>query len=93
MVIGNPLTMPIMGIVTGHTYYFAVDPLPDRYGHNIITTPTFIIELFGGGGYGAGPSTGFQATAPPGRNQPPPRPGYVNRGGHNWGAGRPLGTE
>ncbi|KAJ8598158.1 hypothetical protein CTAYLR_007373 [Chrysophaeum taylorii] len=98
MLIGNPLTVPLMGVFAGHAYYFAVDPLPDKYGSTLVTTPKFVMDLFADGPVGpmaAGP--GFRAHAPPGRRDQPataPRGNLFNRGGgHNWGTGRTLGTE
>ena len=90
MLIGNSLTMPLMGIAVGHLYYFAIDVVPATYGADVVTTPAFLINMCGGGGGMAAPAgPGFRGVAPPGRAAPaaPAAP----RGGHNWGGGRQLG--
>ena len=105
LVIGNDLTAPLMGVASGHCFYFCVDAFPLNYGYDIITTPRFIIDLFSGGGPPR-PGRGYTATAPPARRgdqqqQQPPRGGggglFQRRpgggGGHNWGTGRQLGAE
>lgn len=106
MVIGNSLVMPIMGIVTGHTYYFCVDPFPAQYGTELVKTPALVADLFSGAGRPSAPasntSRGFTATAPPGRpaaqgryagGGAPAAGAAYQRRGYNWGSGRTLGTE
>ena len=89
LVIGNPITLPLMGIAVGHLYYFAIEVLPDAYGVDVIKTPRALVDACGGGGgAAAAPSgAGFRGHAPPGTRPAPAAP----RGGHNWGGGRALG--
>ena len=103
MVIGNDLTAPLMGVVAGHVYYFAVDAAPLKYGNHFVKKPTFIIDLFESAATAprGGMTTGYSAAPPPRR--PENAPGgaggpnagglFQRRGNHNWGAGRQLGAD
>ena len=90
MLIGNPLTVPLMGVATGHAYYFAIEVVPDNYGYDVVTTPKFLVDACGGGA-AAPTGPGFRAAAPPGARQP--AAAAAPRGGHNWGGGRVLGAD
>ena len=45
---GNSVFMPLLGIGVGHLYYFLVDVAPEQAGIDIIRTPAFVVEFFGG---------------------------------------------
>ena len=83
---GNSVFMPLLGIGVGHLYYFLVDVAPEQAGIDIIRTPAFVVEFFGGvpsgGANGRPPAHGARG-AP---QQPRPQTG------HNWGGGRVLGA-
>ena len=90
MLIGNPLTVPLMGVACGHAYYFAIEVVPDTYGVDVVTTPAWLCQMCGGAAAAAPRGAGFRATAPPGARPAAPA---APRGGHNWGGGRVLGAE
>lgn len=94
MIIGNSITVPLMGVAAGHTYYFCVDPLPLHVGRDVVRTPSFLVDLFAGYGNAPAPQ-GYRAEAPPARRQAaqPRAGGAVHRAGHNWGTGRVLGNQ
>lgn len=77
MLIGNPLTQPIIGVITGHIYYFLHYIAPAQVGFEIIKTPRFIIEWFGGA------PVPVMGSGRPHPGAAPARP-YA---GHSWGAG------
>lgn len=78
LLIGNSIFGSVLGIVSGHCYYFLHYVAPQVYGWNLIKTPVFLIEYFGGVPQ---PLRG-QAAAPA-------RP----QAGHNWGGGNVLGAD
>mmetsp|Transcript_27414 Transcript_27414/g.81981 ORF Transcript_27414/g.81981 Transcript_27414/m.81981 type:complete len:277 (-) Transcript_27414:399-1229(-) len=57
LLIGNALTVPLMGVACGHAYYFAIDVVPDAYDVTIVKTPQLLCDACGGGG-GAARSSG-----------------------------------
>lgn len=75
LLIGDSVFMPLLGIAVGHLYYFLVDVMPEAYGRELISTPSFLIDALGWGMQG----TGVQRFAPPGRASAPPR-GYSYAG-------------
>lgn len=80
LLIGNPIFKPVLGIVSGHVYYFLHFIAPNAYGYNLVKTPAFMIESFGG-----------TPRPPPGqaaRGGRPVRP----QAGHSWGTGNVLGA-
>jgi len=95
LVIGNPLAMPILGIIVGHMYYFAIEVLPLQYGTQFIQTPNFIMNMLDDPPPPGG--TAYPAAPPQRRDQgggAAPAGGAYQRGrGHNWGTGRPLGVQ
>ena len=55
---GNPFS-DLVGVATGHTYYYLKHVLPDSHGHDLLKTPAWISSLtkklkdWGEGGAGA----------------------------------------
>merc|ERR1719198_824090 len=84
ILIGNSVFMPLLGIGVGHLYYFLVDVAPEQAGIDIIKTPGFVVDFFGGMAMGA-----IEGGAPPAHgDRAQPRP----QTGHSWGGGRVLGA-
>lgn len=85
LLMGNPITGPLLGIGCGHLYYFLASVLPTSHGWEVLRTPAFcvdIVEYFSGR---------TQPNVVPVREQP--QAGAERRGGYNWGGGgRTLGT-
>ena len=77
LLIGNPIILPLLGIAVGHVFYFLHYLAPTNMGVDLIKTPAFLIQWFGGTPQHAQPS------GRGGRAAPPPRP-YA---GHQWGGG------
>jgi Derlin-2/3 len=82
LLMGNPIMLPIYGIVVGHLYYFLADVMPLSHNIDLIKTPEFIIRLVEYISGVSRPTAGPNATA----NQP-------TQMGHGWGAGRRLGVQ
>lgn len=78
LLIGNDIFMSILGIVSGHIYYFLHYIAPSTYGWTVIKTPRFLLELFD-----------VTPVAPPGRGVGAPVRPF---GGHSWGTGNVLGA-
>ncbi|KAH8090009.1 hypothetical protein JL720_6305 [Aureococcus anophagefferens] len=85
MLIGNPLTVPLMGVACGHAYYFAIEVVPETYGVDVVVTPQWLCGMCGGGGAAAAPRA--RATRRQRRRQ---RRGAMAPGGAT-GGGRVLG--
>ena len=47
LLMGNSIVMDIMGILTGHLYFFLVDAAPAAYGKHLLFTPQFLRDLLG----------------------------------------------
>lgn len=87
LLIGNSIFMPLLGIGVGHLYYFLVEIAPAQANFEVIKTPGFFIDYFGGPASGA--SGAAVGQAPRGAaGAPPPRA----QGGYTWGSGRVLGA-
>lgn len=81
LLIGNDISMSILGIAAGHIYYFLLYIVPGTYGVTCIRTPALIMDMFGA-----------QRSIPPGGARPgEPRAVQRPRGGHTWGTGQVLG--
>lgn len=83
LLIGGNIWMDLLGLATGHIYYFLKEVVPAEYGHTMIKTPNFMVALMSRAGApaaGAAPAAGGAGAAPP---RPPPQ----NFGG----AGQRLG--
>mmetsp|Transcript_33471 Transcript_33471/g.77191 ORF Transcript_33471/g.77191 Transcript_33471/m.77191 type:complete len:285 (-) Transcript_33471:223-1077(-) len=98
VVMGNDPMPQILGIATGHLYYFLVEVVPAMYGTDLIHTPSFLVDYFGPGQYvaaagGGGNNTvGNNTFQAPGRVNPPANPGNTGAsgsrgGGYSWGGG------
>jgi len=88
ILMGNSIVGPLLGIGSGHLYYFLVDVLPASHGWEVLRTPTFCVDI---GEYLSGRT---QPTVVPVRQQAAQAGGGGGfpRGGYNWGGGRTLGT-
>jgi len=78
---GSPIP-DLIGIATGHIYFFLVDIMPRQYNRNFLSTPEWLIlflDWING--------TRTVHPTPSGRTVVPNR----GIGGHSWGQGRRLG--
>lgn len=86
VLMGGDIIMPLLGIFTGHVYYFLVETLPVTHNLTLLSTPVFCVRA-------VEKLTGF--------SQQPQQPipvrgataaGGIPRGSYQWGgAGRTLG--
>lgn len=92
LLMGSSIAMPIIGIVIGHAYYFAIEVMPNAYNVDFIKTPQFCVDIVT---YFTGRSPPPVRPGMPGLGNPPQqnaRGNFANLGGgYNWGRGRPLG--
>lgn len=83
MLMGSSITMPLIGVGTGHIFFFLVEVLPASYGFDVVKTPRFCLDLVS---YATGVSMYGGTSGAPTR-------GFGNMGaGHQWGHGRTLGA-
>ncbi|GMI42481.1 hypothetical protein TeGR_g11823, partial [Tetraparma gracilis] len=86
---GSDYMSDIVGLVTGHCYFFLQEVYPIQSGKDVLRTPDFLVRLCHrlqvGGGYVApgAPAAAAGGIAPPGRVRPPAAGGIG--GGHQWG--------
>eukprot|EP00747_Dinoflagellata_sp_TGD_P169211 gnl/TRDRNA2_/TRDRNA2_197593_c0_seq1.p1 gnl/TRDRNA2_/TRDRNA2_197593_c0~~gnl/TRDRNA2_/TRDRNA2_197593_c0_seq1.p1 ORF type:complete len:255 (+),score=55.28 gnl/TRDRNA2_/TRDRNA2_197593_c0_seq1:108-872(+) len=87
LLIGGNIWMDLLGLASGHIYYFLKEVVPAEYGKTLIKTPSFLVNFMAqysapaAGGYAAGGGVGGgggRPAAPP----PPPRFGGT---GHRLG--------
>lgn len=94
VVMGAPLTRPLLGIAVGHMYYFLTSVLPVSHGVDIIHTPEFckqIVRWYTSNSASVSSRPSAVANAPGGAA--PAEGQFPNLGaGHQWGRGRALGT-
>jgi len=45
---GNSIIIPLIGIITGHLYFFIISVIPEVYRVQLLKTPLFVIQFFGG---------------------------------------------
>ena len=89
MLLGQPPVSDAAGLAAGHVYYFLVDVLPRKYGRDFLVTPEWLIRFVD---WASDTNTIHQTPGGPRVIPPNPRAaGFAGMGGHNWGAGRPLG--
>lgn len=96
ILMGNSIFVLMLGIITGHIFYFLHYIAPTTMQLDIIRTPRFVIDWFGyrppparparpaQGGFGGGGGGGHGGD---GGQPQAARP----HAGHNWGGGRVLG--
>eukprot|EP00163_Fabomonas_tropica_P029408 TRINITY_DN6280_c0_g1_i2.p1 TRINITY_DN6280_c0_g1~~TRINITY_DN6280_c0_g1_i2.p1 ORF type:complete len:147 (+),score=21.86 TRINITY_DN6280_c0_g1_i2:156-596(+) len=83
MLLGNSITLLVVGILVGHIYFFLEDINPAKGGRRWIWTPQLFYNWF--------PVFGVsQGHAPPGRA---PAGAQQPRGAHPWGEGQALGRQ
>lgn len=95
ILIGGDVFQPLLGIASGHLFYFLVDILPDLHDIDLLKTPQFLVNLLGWGV----PGSGVQRVNP-NQNNAMPAPGVVRppqdtpRTGRPaaWGSGHTLGS-
>jgi len=75
LLMGGSIWADLLGLASGHIYYFIKEVVPAEYGYNLISTPSFIKSFMAN--Y---PVTGGAAPAAGGGG-----------GGQVWGGGRPAG--
>ncbi|CAE8605930.1 unnamed protein product, partial [Polarella glacialis] len=76
LLIGGNIWMDLLGLASGHIYYFLAEVVPQEYGYTLLKTPYFMISFMSK--YGAGPAGGGAAP-------PPPRPAFGGGGGQRLG--------
>eukprot|EP00931_Biecheleriopsis_adriatica_P060818 TRINITY_DN36538_c0_g1_i1.p1 TRINITY_DN36538_c0_g1~~TRINITY_DN36538_c0_g1_i1.p1 ORF type:complete len:246 (-),score=46.59 TRINITY_DN36538_c0_g1_i1:74-811(-) len=70
LLIGGNIWMDLLGLASGHIFYFLKDVVPDAYGYAPIKTPSFLTDVmrrYVSGGGGGGPARA--ANPPPQRFQ------------------------
>lgn len=92
---GGPF-LPLLGIASGHLFYFLVDVLPDLHDIDLLRTPQFLVKILGwdvprSGVHRQAPNQNNAAMRAPGVVRPPPDIPRTGRSGA-WGAGRTLGS-
>lgn len=80
----SPL-LDVIGVVAGHCFYFAAEVLPLKYGHQVLTTPQWLIRAVDWIN-----DTNTVQTTPNGPRVIPPARNQGGFGGYNWGQGRRL---
>jgi len=93
LLIGGNIWMDLLGLASGHVYYFLKEVVPAEYGHTLIKTPYFLKRLMAqytsGGSRGTGGgATGRPAGAAgggPANPGPPPPPPRFGGAGHRLG--------
>jgi len=53
LLIGGNIWVDLLGLASGHIYYFFKEVVPQEYGHTLIKTPTFLINFMRSYGSGA----------------------------------------
>jgi len=88
LLIGGNVWMDLLGLASGHVYYFLKEVVPAEYGYSFIKTPSLLANAMagyapgGGGGAGAGAARGGGGPAVP---PPPPPPRNFGGTGHRLG--------
>lgn len=79
LLLGNSVTVDVIGIAVGHVYYFLEDVFPEQPGgFRILKTPGILKSIF---------------DAPPEDPNYQPLPEEDRPGGFNWGEGQRVGAE
>jgi Derlin-2/3 len=78
LLMGSNIFQDLVGIGTGHLYYFLVVEVPVHYNVNVISTPRFVVEQL----------AWFSGTVPPAARGPQ---GQAFPAPNQWGRGRMLG--
>mmetsp|Transcript_56786 Transcript_56786/g.122755 ORF Transcript_56786/g.122755 Transcript_56786/m.122755 type:complete len:258 (-) Transcript_56786:102-875(-) len=85
LLIGGNIWMDLLGLATGHIYYFLKEVVPMEYGKNFISTPAFMVSLMtryaGGGAATAGAAPAGRPGGGGGGGAPPPAPPPPRFGG------------
>lgn len=68
LLIGGNIWIDLLGLASGHLYYFLKEVVPAEYGHTLIKTPAFITNFMAQYGRGAAAAPGRAAAPPPPRN-------------------------
>lgn len=80
LLIGGNIWVDLLGLASGHIYYFIKEVVPQEYGHTLIKTPAFLVNFMsrhvGRGAAPPAPAAGGFAGggAPPGGGGAPPAP-------------------
>lgn len=78
LLIGGNIWADLLGLASGHIYYFVKEVVPQEYGHTLIKTPAFLQNFMqkyaSGGGAPAAPAGGGGFGGGGGPPQPPPAP-------------------
>jgi len=79
LLMGGNIWMDLLGLVSGHLYYFLKEVVPQEYGRELIQTPHFLVMLM----------TKYQSGAPRTSSRPAGAAGGGPVGGGGGGAPRP----
>merc|ERR1719424_2244267 len=76
LLIGGNIWVDLLGLASGHIYYFIKEVVPQEYGHTLIKTPGFLVRFMSsyGGGNAAAPDGGVAGIGGGGGGAPPPAP-------------------
>lgn len=87
LLIGGNIWMDLLGLASGHVYYFLKEVVPQEYGHTLIKTPSFLHTLMAPYAPGAATAaTAGNAAGGGGRpGAPPPPPPRFGGGGQRLG--------
>jgi Derlin-2/3 len=56
LLIGGNIWVDLLGLASGHIYYFIKEVVPQEYGHTLIKTPGFLVNFMSAYGTGANPA-------------------------------------
>mmetsp|Transcript_70109 Transcript_70109/g.193953 ORF Transcript_70109/g.193953 Transcript_70109/m.193953 type:complete len:253 (+) Transcript_70109:97-855(+) len=85
LLIGGNIWMDLLGLASGHIYYFLKEVVPAEYGHTLIKTPSFLTSLMAQYTAGARGAVGAGAVGGGGNQAPPPPPPRFGGTGHRLG--------
>lgn len=92
LLIGGNIWADLLGLASGHIYYFIKEVVPTEYGHTLIKTPTFLrtfmLNYASGAGAARAPAAGVGGFGGGGGGGAPPPPAPPRNFG---GAGHRLG--
>jgi len=78
LLIGGNIWMDLLGLASGHIYYFLKEVVPAEYGYTLIKTPAFLVSFMSH--YTVGNAAAGGGAAPP-----PPPPRNFGGAGHRLG--------
>lgn len=84
LLMGGSIWMDLVGLASGHIYYFLKEVVPAEYGHTLIKTPAFLTRVMAqytaGGARTAGRAAAAAGVGGGGAAPPPPPPRFGGQG-------------